>query len=544
MNADAASSARALRQVPATATDPNQLTTHPLLAILGVLLGALISVFTGRLLSIGLPDLQGAVGASSDAISWVSTSYNAANMFVGPLVVFLGGLLGPRRILLWASAVFMLAEFLSPFIAHNVGALIILQFIAGIAAGTYYPLTMTVIVRNLPLKYVHWGVAAYALDILASTHIATALEAWYINCLSWQWIFWNALIVTPLMMACLYWGIPRQPLPQRSAKTNLWGFLLASAGLTLVYCGLDQGERLDWTHSGTICAFFVVGCFLTAAALIRHLTKPSPLLNLGFLTTRNLLLLGAVLVLFRFLLLAPTLLLPQFLAILHGYRPDQTGGVLGWIAIVELAAAPIAGLLLYRVDSRLLCATGFALAGWTCFLNYSLDPSWTGETFVASQVLNAVGIAFALAGLITSILRNALALGALQSPANMLTLSCWFQTCRLFGGEFGKTVLQEFLKVQAMLHFSVLSQHLDGDWRTEERLKLFASNLFSAGSSADDARNRALLELGSVLKQQIVVLSVSDGFVLIALSTVVCLILLSFVTYAPPMVSRVKETPA
>ncbi len=122
-----------------------------------------------------------------------------------PLVVFLGGLLGPRRILLWASAVFMLAEFLSPFIAHNVGALIILQFIAGIAAGTYYPLTMTVIVRNLPLKYVHWGVAAYALDILASTHIATALEAWYINCLSWQWIFWNALIVTPLMMACLYW---------------------------------------------------------------------------------------------------------------------------------------------------------------------------------------------------------------------------------------------------------------------------------------------------------------------------------------------------
>ncbi len=532
------------RQELASATAANQLTTNPYLAILGVLLGALISVFTGRILSIGLPDLQGALGASSDAMSWVSTSYNAANMFVGPLIVFIGGLVGPRRILLWASAVFMLAEFLSPFIAQNVGALIILQFIAGVAAGTYYPLTITVIVRNLPLKYVHFGVAAYSLDILASTHIATALEAWYLNNLSWQWIFWNALIVTPLMMACLYWGIPRQPLPQSGPKTNLWGFLLASAGLTLIYCGLDQGERLDWTNSGLICAFFAVGFFLTAAALIRHMKKPSPLLNLRFLSTPNLLLLGAVLVLFRFLLLAPTLLLPQFLAVLHGYRPDQTGGVLGWIALVELAAAPIAGLLLYRVDSRLLCAAGFALAGGTCFLNSCLDPGWTGETFVASQVLNAIGIAFALTGLITSILRNALKLGALQNPASLLTLSCWFQTCRLFGGELGKTVLQEFLKVQSTLHYLVLSQNIDGGWLTEERLKLIAAKLFSAGSGADDARNRALLEVGAVLKQQIVLLSIGDGFVLIALSTAVCLTLLAFVTYAPPLVSRVKGTAA
>jgi len=537
MNAPSAGAA-VHHQDSAKAPAANQLTTHPFLAILGVLLGALISVFTGRLLSIAMPDLQGAVGAGSDAISWVSTAYNAANMFVGPLVVFIGGLLGPRRILLWASAVFMMAEFLSPFVAHNVGALIILQFIAGIAAGTYYPLTMTVVVRNLPLKFVHWGVAAYALDILASTHISTALEAWYINNLSWQWVFWNALLVTPLIMACLYWGIPRQPLPQRGPKTNVWGFLLASAGLTLTYCGLDQGERLDWANSGVIGAFFAVGLFLTAAALIRHRLKPSPLLNLRFLATPNLLLLGAVLVLFRFLLLAPTLLLPQYLAVLHGYRPDQTGGVLGWISIVELAAAPLAGLLLYRVDSRLLCAVGFALAGGTCYLNSGLDPSWTGETFVASQVLNAIGIAFALTGLITTILRNALDLGALQNPANLLTLSCWFQTCRLFGGELGKTVMQHFLKVQGALHYTVLSQHLDGGWLTQERLKLLASELFSAGAGGDDARNRALLELGAALKQQIVLLSIGDGFVLVALSTAVCLTLLAFVTYAPPLVSR------
>jgi MFS transporter, DHA2 family, multidrug resistance protein len=474
-------------------------------------------------------------------MSWVSTSYNAALMFIGPLIVFLGGLFGPRRILLWASAVFMLSEFLCPFVAQNVGALMILQFIAGLSAGTYYPLTMTVIVRNLPLKFVHLGIAAYALDILASTHIATALESWYMSHLSWQWIFWNALFITPLLMACLYFGVPRQPLPQSSPKTNLWGFLFASSGLTLIYCGLDQGERLDWFNSGIIVAFLVTGVFLTAVAIFRRLTKPNPLLNLRFLATRNLLLLGAVLVLFRFLLLGPTLLLPQFLGVVHGYRPEQTGDVLGWISVIELIAAPVAGFILYKIDSRLLCAIGFAMAGLTCFFNSGIDPGWTGETFVASQIFNAIGIAFALTGLVTSILRNALALGALQNPANILSLSCWFQTCRLFGAEIGKTVMVRFLVIQGTFHYTVLSQNIDGGWLTAQRLKHLAGTLYPNGSGADEARIRAVVELGALLKQQITLLAISDGFKLIALSAAVCMVLISFMTYAPPLVSRAKK---
>jgi MFS transporter, DHA2 family, multidrug resistance protein len=540
MQTDAAnqSTARSHNRGSAAATD--KLTTHPLLAVLGVLIGALISVFTGRLLSIGLADVQGAIGADSDSMSWVSTSYNAANMFIGPLIVFLGGLYGPRRILLWASAVFMLSEFLCPFVAHNIGALVILQFIAGLSAGTYYPLTITVIVKNLPLKYVHFGVAVYALDILASTHIATTLEAWYINNLSWQWVFWNALLVTPVLMACLYWGIPRQPLPKIASQMNLSGFLYASSGLTLVYCGLDQGERLDWLNSGTIAAFLITGVLLLGVAIFKRLRKPHPLLNLRFLATRNFLLLGAVLVLFRFLLLSSTLLVPEFLDTFHNYRPEQTGNVLGWISLVELIAAPVAGLLLYRIDSRLLCAVGFFLAGFACFLDSQIHPGWTGETFIVSQVAFAVGVAFALTGLVTTILRNALALGALQSPANMLSLACWFQTCRLFGAEIGKSTLLQFLKLQGTLHYTILAQHLDGGWLTEERLRLLMTALYPAGSGVDDARLSAIKNLSSTLKQQITLLSIEDGFVLIALSAAVCLLLLAFVTYAPPLVAHGK----
>jgi hypothetical protein len=76
------------------------LTTHPLLGVAGVLLGAMIATCTGRLMSVGLVDGRGALHLGVDEASWINTSFNASRMFIGPLSVYLGGLLGPRRVLL------------------------------------------------------------------------------------------------------------------------------------------------------------------------------------------------------------------------------------------------------------------------------------------------------------------------------------------------------------------------------------------------------------------------------------------------------------
>ncbi|MDR3617587.1 MAG: MFS transporter [Candidatus Obscuribacterales bacterium] len=515
----------------------SQITTHPALAIIGVLLGALTSVFTGRLLSIGLADVQGAIGASSDYMTYITTAFNAANMFIGPLTVFMGAILGARRVLLWASAIFILAEFLSPFATHNPLVFLVLQTIAGLAAGTYYPLTFTIIIRNFSLKYLYLGLAIYALDILASTNIAHLVESFYITHLSWQWIFWNALLPAPIMMFCVYFGIPRQPIAKPKAGMEFWGFLYAAFAFTFIYIGLDQGERLDWLNSPWIAAYFGVGIFLLFATLFSHARKPNPMINLSFLRSRNFLILGFVLVCFRFLLLEPTLLIPSYLALLHNYRPEQTAAVLAWIAVPELLLAPIAGLLLYKVDSRFVCAFGFALVGLSSYASSRLDPAWTGETFLFDQLITAAGLALALTGLIATLLRSALKVGALSNPVNILTISCWFQTCRLFGAEIGKAILSRFLKVQSDFHYSVVSAHINGDWLTNDRLKALTFNNFGAGSGIDDAKVKALIELGGSLKQQVGLLAFSDGFVLVALSAACCILAIGFVSYSPPLVA-------
>src|SRR5882762_11890832 len=79
---------------------PMDLSHSPVLGILGVILGAGIVTLAGRLLSLGLADLKGNVGIGFDEGAWISSAFNVALMFVGPLTVYFGGLLGTRPVLL------------------------------------------------------------------------------------------------------------------------------------------------------------------------------------------------------------------------------------------------------------------------------------------------------------------------------------------------------------------------------------------------------------------------------------------------------------
>ena len=157
-------------------TPPSVITTHPLLGVAGVLLGASIATCTGRLMSVGLADLRGALHLGVDEASWINTAFNASLMFIGPFSVYLGGLLGARRVLLACAALFTLVSVLLPF-APNLPVMLVLLVLAGLTAGTFYPLTLSFVLRSLPMQYVLLGIAMYAVDILFTTNFATSLEA-------------------------------------------------------------------------------------------------------------------------------------------------------------------------------------------------------------------------------------------------------------------------------------------------------------------------------------------------------------------------------
>src|SRR5262245_50342537 len=81
-----------LPQGTQTKVSASGLTTRPYIGIVGVFLGAGLATLNSRLLSVGLPDLRGALGFGVDEASWIPTALNSGMMFIGPFSVFLGSL--------------------------------------------------------------------------------------------------------------------------------------------------------------------------------------------------------------------------------------------------------------------------------------------------------------------------------------------------------------------------------------------------------------------------------------------------------------------
>src|SRR5215469_8964781 len=278
---------------------PAELSKSPLLGILGVIIGAGVVTLTNRMISLGLPDFKGYRGFGYDEGAWIGTAFDIGLMFIGPFTVYLGGLLAPRRILLTAAALFTVICIFLPSI-HNYGLVLTAMVLAGLTSGTFYPLTLTFALRNIPLRFLPFTIALYATSVDGAVNIAPSLYGWYREHLSWEWMFWNSAIITPLMAACIYFGIPANPAGKKSSEVpSFAGFLYASAGFAMLFAAIDQGERLDWWRSGVFTALFVGGSFLLLCSLVRRLRSANPLVDLPYLRHWNTLLLGLGLIVFR-----------------------------------------------------------------------------------------------------------------------------------------------------------------------------------------------------------------------------------------------------
>jgi MFS transporter, DHA2 family, multidrug resistance protein len=521
---------------------PSDLSHSPLLGILGVLLGAAIATLTGRLLGLGLADLKGSVGIGYDAGAWIGTTFNGATMFIGPFSVYLGALLGTRKLLLACASVFTVVCALLPLV-HSYGPLIVLLAIAGLTSGPFYPLTLAFALRSIPLRYLALVLALYAFFIEGAVNFAPSIYGFFRNHVSWEWMFWLPAIATPVMMACIYFGIPKAPRPQsKKEPPSFAGFLYLSAGCALLYVALDQGQRLDWWRSGLFRGLVAGSALFLLCSLSMRLRRPNFLVDLPYLRNWNTILLGFALFSFRFVLLGTIVIIPQSLSV-RGLDAEQYGPAVFWTAVFQIALAFVGALLLYKgVDSRMLMAIGFAAVAFACLINSNFTSAWAPENYYRSELLTGVGQSFALLGLVSSIILQATFSGALEAPQRALTLSAFFHTVRLLGGEAGAAFMGHFIADREKLHSNLLGLHVQsGSWLTDGTLHALAAGLAGRSNGVAAATGRALDVIGSRLRLQAYSLTFIDAFHLLAW-TCVAMLLVTAALHRSPM--NFRQLPA
>jgi DHA2 family multidrug resistance protein len=513
---------------------PAEVSTRPLLGILGVVTGAGLVTLAGRMLTLGLSDLKGHVGIGFDNGAWLDSAYNASLMFIGPFSVYLGGLLGPRRILLFAAGLFTVTSIFLPFV-HSYSLLVVALIIAGLTSGTFYPLTLTFALRNIPLRYLPFTIALYATFVDGAVNIAPSLYGWYRDHLSWHWMFWNSAVIAPVMMMCIYFGIPPMlPRKKSGPAPSFVGFLYLSAGLALVFAALQQGQRLDWWRSGEFNAWFWSGTFFLLCALVRRLRAPNPLVALPYLLKWNTILLGCLLFWFRFTLCTTIILVPQSLAI-RGFEADQIGPAITWSALPLIPIAFIAALLLLRkYDPRLLFAIGLTCTASAAWLSSQYTSVWAAENFYRTELLTGVGQSVAFIGLVGCIVLQAIFTGGLSKPEWALSFSAFFHVIRLFGGTAGAIYMGHFIAQREKLHSNLLGLHVSGgNWITDQNIRAMTAGLYAKSSGMAAAGARAIDLIAARLRLQAYSLSLLDGFLLIAWSCACALIFVALLRKSP-----------
>lgn len=499
----------------------------PWLGLTAVLLGTFISTLTGRLSTFGLADIRGEIHAGFDEGAWITTAFTVAQMLVTPVAVWMGSIYGPRQVLIPAALSFAVTSALTPF-AGNLTSFLFMQFLSGLSSGCFIPLTLSFILRSMPHRLWAYGIAVYALNLELSLNISASLEGWYVDHLSWHWIFWQDVPLALGMAACMYFGTKTMP-PQDCIHRDLYGLAACGLGLALIYAALDQGNRLDWLNSGLIWGLILAGLVLMVGFVIHDLITPYPWLDLRIVLRPPLPMLLLNIAILRLSILATSYLIPYFLGAVRGFRALQIGDTLIWIAAPQLILCPLAAFMLRRSDARITAALGLAMVCAGCMsVAYGLTPVWGEQEFLPSQLMQAVGQSFALSGIIFFGILN-------LRPQDALTFGAMLQMTRLFGGEAGAAMVATVTQKREQRASNLIGQHIQrGAHDVVERLQHYAQIIVHSGHPPIAAP--ALL--ANAVRTAATTQATIDGFVVVAACAAFGLMVVMVLLPTPP------QTPA
>jgi MFS transporter, DHA2 family, multidrug resistance protein len=500
---------------------------QPLFAVGAVLLGAFLANFDSRLTSVGLPDLRGAFSLGFDEGAWLSTASIGSQIFIAPSVAWLATAFGLRRILGIPSLVYALVSLVIPFV-RDYNTLIALSIVHGLLLGTFVPATLMIIFRNLPIRWWLPAIAIYSIRVGFALDTGTSMVGFYVEYLGWQWVYWQSVVLAPLMGLMVYLGTPHESINREVVRDADWGgMLLLGTGVSMIYAGLDQGNRLDWLESGTVAALLIGGGLLCVAFLINETMVRQPWAHVSVLFSRNVGLALVVILLYTLTSLSNSSLVPNFLATVVQLRPEQTGMLLlVYGALPMFVMVPVSIFLLRHVDPRTVLIVGLSAFAIANLLGTQLTHDWARGDFVGIVLLQSIGQAFTLLPIIIIALAN-------SDFTRATAFAAYIQIMRLGGAEIGVALMATWLRVREQIHSNFIGQHLEnGSADVTKILKQLSEGFASHGAATASAR--AVGSLSALVQREANVLAYIDGFWLTFWLAIIALGFVALMTRAPP----------
>jgi DHA2 family multidrug resistance protein len=473
-----------------------------------VMVVAFMQILDTSVTNVILPHLQGSLSAGLDEVSWVITSYLAANAVVIPATGWLTGLFGRKRFFLICTTLFVVSSFASGA-APDLTTLIVARIFQGLGGGPIIPMSQAVLWEIFPfhqrgLAMAVWGVGFILGPILGPTVGGYLADEW-----SWRWIFYINLpvgIVGFLMGSAFLFD---SPFRRRAARIDWWGLALMVAGFGCLQLVLDRGEREDWFDSTTIVALTIVAVCALVGFLIRELMASDPILDLAVFTDRNFATGATLIAIVGFGMFSGMLLIAVFTQKLLGYDAWTSGLVLAPGGLGNIFSLFASGMVT-RVDQRLMLAFGCLLNAVSLYMMTSLTLGMDYWSLALPRFIQGFAVGFIFVPLST------LTLATIRRD-KLVNATAVYGMLRNVGGSVGIAVATTLLAQRSQFHQVTLTSHVTvWDPETRARLAQWASHFATQGSDAFTAERQAMAMLYRETVAQAQLLAYADDFWLLA----------------------------
>jgi DHA2 family multidrug resistance protein len=501
---------------------------------LSVTFGTLMGAIDTSIVNVALSQIRGAVGATVQEITWISTGFAIATVMVMPLTAFLGRLWGQKNVYMACLALFIAGSALCG-IAWNLPSLVIFRALQGFGAGALQPTEQAILRQTFPPKEQATAMALFAMAVMIGPAVGPSLGGFIVDNFHWSWIFF---INVPVGIFGLFmvWRFVEEPADLKAAmyaeavkqrKNVDWsGIALLWTALASIQYVLEEGQADDWFESPLIVWLSMLALVAGAAFIVRELTAPVPAVNLRLFLDRTFASGTVVSAAMFAVMMSGMFLLPLFMQELLGFSATQSGMALMPRTLAMLFCMPIVGRLYNRVPPSALAISGLTIMGYGQYMLGGLTLQSSNVDIISAIVLQGVGMSLMMVPLQTVALST--------TPRHRLPDATGLSSLmRQLGGSIGLAIFATLLSRYGVQIRSTLSAQVIAERPIViGRLAQIQTGLIGRGLDAASAHELALRSLGGTVAREAMVMAFEKLFVVGAMAFVIVLPLL-FLLRAP-----------
>ena len=370
------------------------------------ILASSMAFIDGTVVTVALPALQRALGATLSGAQWIVEAYE---LMLGALLLVggaAGDRFGRRRVFAIGVAIFAVAS-LACGLSNRVEVLIAARGVQGIGGALLVPGSLALISASFAKEKRGRAIGTWSGATAITTALGPVLGGFLIDHGSWRYAFFINLPLAVAVLAMTFRHVPESRNEQSAGKQIDWvGALLAAVGFGGVVFALIEGQ----TEGGSTAVLiaWAMGVVALGAFILVERRHPAPMLPLELFRSRDFA--GAnALTLFLYAALAGSLFfLPLNLIQVHGYSSTAAGAALLPFILLMFVLSRPAGAWVERHGATLPLVVGplIAACGFALFAVPGGDEGSYWTTFFPAIVVLGLGMAFTVAPLTTMVMQS------------------------------------------------------------------------------------------------------------------------------------------